>query len=65
VNMALGAAIPVEALCDSPGVGQLVWKAALARDLPVVVNVTILIAAITASASLVSDAVRCAMWRDA
>lgn len=65
VNMALGAAIPVEALCDSPGVGQLVWKAALARDLPVVVNVTILIAAITASASLASDAVRCAMWRDA
>jgi peptide/nickel transport system permease protein len=65
VNMALGAAIPVEALCDSPGVGQLVWKAALARDLPVVVNVTILIAAITASTSLVSDAIRCALWRDA
>jgi len=65
VNMALGAAIPVEALCDSPGVGQLVWKAALARDLPVVVNVTILIAAITASASLLSDAARCLLWRDA
>jgi peptide/nickel transport system permease protein len=58
VNRALGAAIPVEALCDSPGVGQLVWKAALARDLPVLVNVTILIAAITAGADLVSDAAR-------
>ncbi|MGA3023996.1 MAG: ABC transporter permease subunit [Bryobacteraceae bacterium] len=65
VNMALGATIPVEALCDSPGVGQLVWQAALARDLPVVVNVTILIAAITASANLLSDAVRSAMWREA
>jgi peptide/nickel transport system permease protein len=65
VNMALGAAIPVEALCDSPGVGQLVWKAALARDLPVVVNVTILIAAITASANLISDAIRSVMWREA
>jgi peptide/nickel transport system permease protein len=65
VNMALGATIPVEALCDSPGVGQLVWQAALARDLPVVVNVTILIAAITASANLVSDAVRGLMWREA
>jgi peptide/nickel transport system permease protein len=58
VNMALGAAIPVEALCDSPGIGQLVWKAALARDLPVLVNVTILIAAITAAANLLSDAAR-------
>lgn len=65
VNMALGAAIPVEALCDSPGVGQLVWKAALARDLPVVVNVTILIAALTASANLVTDAARSALWREA
>lgn len=58
VNMALGAAIPVEALCDSPGIGQLVWKAALARDLPVLVNVTILIAAITAAANLLSDVAR-------
>lgn len=65
VNMALGAAIPVEALCDSPGVGQLVWKAALARDLPVVVNVTILIAALTAAANLITDAARAAMWREA
>jgi len=65
VNMALGAAIPVEALCDSPGVGQLVWKAALARDLPVVVNVTILIAALTASANLASDALSGSLGREA
>jgi peptide/nickel transport system permease protein len=65
VNMALGAAVPVEALCDSPGVGQLVWKAALARDLPVVVNVTILIAAITASANLASDALSSRLAREA
>jgi len=55
VNMALGAAIPVEALCDSPGIGQLTWKAALARDLPVLVTVTILIATVTAVANLFSD----------
>jgi len=65
INMALGAAIPVEALCDSPGVGQLVWKAALARDLPVLVNVTILIAAITAGANLMSDAARSFVRREA
>ena len=26
--MALGALIPVESLCDTPGLGQLVWLAA-------------------------------------
>lgn len=65
VNMALGAAIPVEALCDSPGIGQLVWKAALARDLPVLVNITVLIAAITAVANLLSDAGRGLVRREA
>jgi peptide/nickel transport system permease protein len=65
VSMALGAAIPVEALCDSPGVGQLIWKAALARDLPVLVNVTILIAVLTAVANLLADGARAAAGREA
>jgi len=64
VSMALGAAIPVEALCDSPGVGQLAWKAALARDLPVLVNVTILIATVTAVANLLADAARSTFWTE-
>ncbi|HLI86280.1 MAG TPA: ABC transporter permease subunit [Bryobacteraceae bacterium] len=58
VSMAIGAAIPVEALCDSPGVGQLVWQAALARDLPVIVNVTLLITALTLAANLAADVAR-------
>jgi peptide/nickel transport system permease protein len=65
VSMALGAAIPVEVLCDSPGVGQLVWKAALARDLPVLVNLTVLIAVITAAANLLSDTARRAACEEA
>jgi ABC-type dipeptide/oligopeptide/nickel transport system permease component len=65
VNMALGAAIPVEALSDSPGIGQLAWKAALARDLPVLVNITILMAAVTAAANLASDAARAFVRREA
>jgi peptide/nickel transport system permease protein len=65
VSMALGAAIPVEVLCDSPGVGQLVWKAALARDLPVLVNITVLIAVATAAANLLSDAARRAVCEEA
>jgi peptide/nickel transport system permease protein len=64
-SMAMGAAIPVEALCDSPGVGQLAWKAALARDLPVLVNITILIATVTAVANLLADAARSAFWTEA
>jgi peptide/nickel transport system permease protein len=58
VSMAVGAAIPVEALCDSAGVGQLVWQAALARDLPVIVNVTLLITALTTAANLTADLAR-------
>lgn len=58
VSMAMGALIPVEALCDSPGVGQLVWQAAMARDLPVLVNVTLLLAAFTIGANLLADTAR-------
>jgi peptide/nickel transport system permease protein len=59
-SMAVGTLIAVEALCDSPGVGQLVWQAALARDLPVIVNVTLLITAVTAVANCLADAGRTA-----
>ena len=55
VGMAFGAAIPIEVLCDLPGVGQLAWQAALARDLPVLVSLTILIAAFTQLANAASD----------
>ncbi len=58
VSMAAGALIPVESLCDSPGVGQLVWQAALSRDLPVLVNVALLITAVTTGANLLADAAR-------
>jgi peptide/nickel transport system permease protein len=55
LSMAIGAAIPVEALCDSPGVGQLVWQSAMARDLPMLVHLTVLVAAATCIANLLSD----------
>lgn len=60
VSMAVAALIPVEALCDSPGVGQLIWQAALARDVPVLVNVTLLIAGLTIGANLLADTARAA-----
>ncbi len=49
VIMAFGVAIPVETLCDVPGLGQLAWQAATARDLPLLVTLTLLIAISDAS----------------
>ena len=46
-SIAFGALIPVEVVCDIPGIGQLAWKAAQARDLPVLVTLTLLVTAIT------------------
>jgi ABC-type dipeptide/oligopeptide/nickel transport system permease component len=55
VTLALGASIPVEALADSPGLGQLAWRAALGRDLPVLAAITLLLTAVTVVVNLVSD----------
>jgi peptide/nickel transport system permease protein len=55
VSMAFGAAIPVETLCDLPGIGQLAWKAAIARDLPVLVCLTMMITVVTQLCNSASD----------
>lgn len=55
VIMAFGATIPVETLCDLPGIGQLAWKAAMARDLPLLVTLTLLITLLVQSCNAVSD----------
>jgi peptide/nickel transport system permease protein len=57
VSMAIGASIPVEALCGLPGVGQLAWQAALARDLPLLVNITILVTLVTLLANSSADVI--------
>ena len=55
VSVALGAAIPVEALCGIAGIGQLAWQAALGRDLPLLVNLTMLVTVITLAANWGSE----------
>ncbi len=55
ISLAFGAAIPMEALCDSPGVGQLAWLAALNRDLPLIMNLTLVITLITVAANSAAD----------
>ena len=47
ISMAFAAAIPVEVICDTPGIGQLAWKAAMGRDFNLLVNLTMVITAIT------------------
>lgn len=55
VSLAIGAAIPVEALCGLAGVGQLAWQAALARDLPLLMNITVLMTLVTLLANSGTD----------
>jgi peptide/nickel transport system permease protein len=55
VSMAFAAAIPVEALCDLPGIGQLAWKAALGRDLELLVSLTMVVTMLTLLANSVTD----------
>ncbi|MGH9665465.1 MAG: ABC transporter permease subunit [Bryobacteraceae bacterium] len=56
-SMAIGAAIPIEAICDVPGLGRLAWQAAMARDLPLLVNLTMLVALATTLALAISETV--------
>jgi len=53
--ISFGAAIPIEALCDSPGMGQLAWQAALSRDLPLIVNVTLVVSLVMLAANSLAD----------
>jgi peptide/nickel transport system permease protein len=57
ISLALGAAIPVEAICGLAGVGQLAWQAALARDLPLLMNITILVTLVTLLANSGADVI--------
>jgi peptide/nickel transport system permease protein len=55
ISLAIGAAIPIEAICDVPGLGRLAWQAATARDLPLLINVTMLVTLATTTAMAVSE----------
>ncbi|HWY54807.1 MAG TPA: ABC transporter permease [Terriglobales bacterium] len=55
VSVAFTAAIPMEALCDMPGIGQLAWKAALGRDVALLVNLTMIVTLATLVANSASD----------
>ena len=54
ISLAFAAAIPVEVVCDLPGIGQLAWKAAMGRDFELLVNLTMVVTAITLVANSTS-----------
>lgn len=55
VTLAIGAAIPIETICDSPGIGQLAWKAATSRDLGLLLPLILVVTAVTLTANFVAD----------
>ncbi len=52
---ALSAIVPLEVIFDVPGLGHLAWSAAINRDLPVLLDVTLLMAAAVGIASILSE----------
>src|SRR5208282_2416322 len=55
VSIALGASIPVESLCGLPGIGQLVWQAALLMVLPLLLIFAVLVTLVTLLANSGAD----------
>jgi peptide/nickel transport system permease protein len=62
VSLAFGASIPIEVICDTPGIGQLAWRAALDRDLPLLVTITVLVALMTLLVNSLAD-IALTAWR--
>jgi peptide/nickel transport system permease protein len=60
---ALGALVPVEVIFSVPGLGQLAWNAAMNRDLPVLLAVTMIMAIAVTFSGMASD--RTGEWQGA
>jgi peptide/nickel transport system permease protein len=60
---ALSALVPVEVIFSVPGLGQLAWSAAMNRDLPVLLAVTMIMAIAVTFAGMASD--RTGEWQGA
>ena len=58
ISIVIGVLLPIEVICDVPGIGQLAWQAAQSRDLPLLVNLTLVVAFVTVCATMLSDAAR-------
>jgi peptide/nickel transport system permease protein len=58
ISIAIGVLLPIEVICDLPGIGQLAWQAAQSRDLPLLVNLTMVVTLLTVVATTLSGALQ-------
>lgn len=58
ISIAIGVLLPIEVICDVPGIGQLAWQAAQSRDLSLLVNLTMVVTFLTVCSTTLSDAAR-------
>jgi peptide/nickel transport system permease protein len=65
ISIAIGVLLPIEVICDVPGIGQLAWQAAEARDLPLLVNLTLVVTLLIVCATTLSDLARQGFNREA
>lgn len=65
ISIGIGVLLPIEVVSDIPGIGQLAWQAAQSRDLPLLVNLTMVVTFVTVCATLVSDAAQRGFTRSA
>jgi peptide/nickel transport system permease protein len=65
ISIGIGVLLPIEVVSDVAGIGQLAWHAAQARDLPLLVNLTMVVTFVTVCATLISDAAQRGLGRSA
>jgi len=65
ISIGIGVLLPIEVVSDVPGIGQLAWQAAQSRDLPLLVNLTMIVTFATVCATLISDAAQRGLKRSA
>jgi peptide/nickel transport system permease protein len=65
ISIGIGVLLPIEVVSDVAGIGQLAWHAAQARDLPLLVNLTMVVTFLTVCATLISDAAQRGLSRSA
>jgi len=65
ISIGIGVLLPIEVVSDVAGIGQLAWHAAQSRDLPLLVNLTMVVTFMTVCATLISDAAQRGFTRSA
>ena len=65
ISIGIGVLLPIEVVSDIPGIGQLAWQAAQSRDLPLLVNLTMVVSFVSVCATLISDAAQRRFTRSA